>query len=423
MTDKEAVAALLRDVETASERMRRYYRIVRETMRAMAGYLPKMALWTGKKLLARHIWLDSMHADLLRSRTLELRYPRVDADDLADRSIVRVLEKLPTARSDEQFLLSVYRVVKPAMLASLQGYAQGCDPLDDAPTLVYSNRIIAELSMEIDEFRRTFPELAAGEAPTEWEGMLEALIAASGGLEGPDADLAGAPHAAYLDGPDYVIPPTARRDPSWAPAVMQVPPRPVANFIEKTIWVAIDHANEVWAAETPAAMMWEYRDVPWELHLHAARWCYDEMRHAMMGVERLAALGLQAGIDVPMVPDHWNAFRSRGIRHLLLLLHRLEQNGPKHKANLKVEFSEANDLAASQDCDFDWADESGHISFGLAWLKAVFPEWSKQQLIVEGNRIQEEWMQWMEARHRDGTHGYEKFMEKIDRRVAQLTHS
>src|SRR4051812_36971057 len=99
--------------------MRRYYRSVKETMRAMAGYLSKMQCWPAKKMLARHIWLDSMHADLLRSRTLNLRYPRVDVDDNVDQNLVRILEKLPTVESDEHFLLSVYCVIKPEILKSL----------------------------------------------------------------------------------------------------------------------------------------------------------------------------------------------------------------------------------------------------------------------------------------------------------------
>src|SRR5690606_13749283 len=148
-----------------------YYRILRETMRAMAGYLPNMALWTGKKLLARHIWLDAMHADMLRTRTLELRYPRVDADAPADRGIARALAKLPAARTDERFLQDVYRVVKPAILDSLQRYLAGCDPLDDSPTIVCLNRVVAELRMELDEFRAAFPALAA--APTTADDMAQ----------------------------------------------------------------------------------------------------------------------------------------------------------------------------------------------------------------------------------------------------------
>lgn len=99
---------------------------------------------------------------------------------------------------------------------------------------------------------------------------------------------------------------------------------------------------------------------------------------------------------------------------LLLLLHGLEQNGPRHKMNLRKTLSDANDFDGAQDCDYDWADESGHISFGLAWIKLVFPDWTKEQIVRETKEICEEWSEWIQSRHREGTHGYEKFMERIE---------
>lgn len=412
---------LFRDVETAGQTLRRYYRTVKETMRAMAGYLPKMCCWPGKKLLARHIWLDAMHADMLRSRTLELRYPRVDVDDNADLHLIRILDKLPTAPTDEHFLIGVYGAVKPLILHSLQQYVQGSDPLDDAPTIVFFRRIIDEMTMELEEFNAVMKEINMEESPeiVDWRDMLEQLIASCGGLDGPDREI-DSKYASFLDKPDYQVPMEASRDLSWEQAVMQSPPRPPKNFVEKQIWVAIDHANELWAAETPAALIWEYKNMPWQLYFDAARWCYDEMRHSMMGVNRLSALGLEVGVDYPMVPDHWKAFRHRGLNYVMLLLHRLEQGGPKYKSRLREEFSEAGDFDAAQDCDYDWADESGHISYGLAWLKAVFPDWSKQQIIDEGNRMNDEWRGWIASHRQNGTHGYEKFMERIEKKVEAL---
>ncbi|OXM15746.1 hypothetical protein CGZ75_03195 [Paenibacillus herberti] len=415
----------LRDVESASKMMRRYYRTVKETMRAMAGYLPAMRWWPGKKLLARHIWLDSLHADMLRLRTLDLRYPRVDVEDNADVSLLFVLEKIPTAPSDELFLHCVYDVIKPAMLEALEEYLQVSDPLDDAPSHLYLKRIIDELNMQLHEYEGIMRESsrAADEAKnSDWLSAVSGALSSCGGFHGPDAQI-DPRSTAVLEGLVYELPMEGGRDLSWEPAVTQVSPRPARNFTEEQIAVAVDHANEVWASETPAALIWEYKNMPWELYLGAARWCYDEIRHATMGVERLAALGLEVGVDYPMVPDHWRAFRARGVRYLLLLLHRLEQGGPRHKSNLKTKFIEKNDLAAAQDCDYDWADESGHISYGVAWLKAVFPEWSKQQTIEEGNKISSEWSHWIGNHHKNGTHGYEGFLERMDKKLTASGHS
>src|SRR5262245_52605112 len=104
----------LQDVEQASALQRRLYRTLRETMRAMAGRICGVASGEAKKLLARHIWLDAEHAEALRTRVLELRFPRVDVDLEVDKALLAVLAKLPSTNTDAEFLAGVYQVVKPA---------------------------------------------------------------------------------------------------------------------------------------------------------------------------------------------------------------------------------------------------------------------------------------------------------------------
>nr|MCU0748251.1 hypothetical protein [Akkermansiaceae bacterium] len=142
----------LQQVEQASALQRRLYRTLRETMRAMAGRICGVASWEAKKLLARHIWLDSEHADAIRNRVLELRFPRVDVDLEVDRSLITFLGKLPSTRSDAEFLGGVYQVVKPAVLAALERYLVQSDPLDDAPSHRVMRHIVTELREQLVEF-------------------------------------------------------------------------------------------------------------------------------------------------------------------------------------------------------------------------------------------------------------------------------
>lgn len=403
-------AGLLRDVETASQMMRRYYCTVKETMRAMAGYLPTMKIWQAKKMLARHIWFDAMHADMLRSRTLDLRYPRVDVDNQSDFHLIRFLRHLPTASSDEQFLVHVYIVVKPLLIKALNDYLAETDPLDDAPSHAYLKRILIELKEQLQEADQVFRQINWNAAiMDENKQAFETRFSECGGVHGPDRD-----NKFVYPEKRYELPMEGGRDASWEPAVMQVPPRSPQNDLEHRLWIAIDHANEVWASETAAALIWEYEDMPWNLYYNAARWTYDEMRHAMMGEQRLFELGFEMGVEVPMVPDHWRAFRHRGVLALLLLVHGLEQKGPLHKSKLKTELFAAHDYAGAQDCDYDWADESNHISFGLAWIKAICPDWDKERIMHETQKIVNEWVEWIHQKHVNGDHGYEKFMERIE---------
>jgi hypothetical protein len=164
----------LQDVEVASALQRRFYRTIRETMRAMAGRLAGVAQWEAKKLLARHIWLDAEHADAIRQRVLELRFPRVDVDLEVDKALTAALAKVPSTRSDAEFLAGVYRVIKPAVLNALQRYLGQSDRLDDAPSHRALRFVIEELQDQLHEFDTVWtllPENERAQAGT-WEAWL-----------------------------------------------------------------------------------------------------------------------------------------------------------------------------------------------------------------------------------------------------------
>lgn len=413
----------LQEVEQASALQRRLYRAIRETMRAMAGRICATADWEAKKMLARHIWLDASHADDVRTRVLELRFPRVDVDLEVDKSLLAVLEKLPSVRSDAEFIGGVYQVLKPAVLDAVEHYLQRSDPLDDAPSHRLLRIAAAELQSQLDEcasWWNAIPE-ADRTAAQPWMDWLRAALAAAGGVFGHDSGAALLDRPGFSDRPRYEVPLLPARDPRWRPAVTQVPPRPPQTPQEQQVWVAIDHVNEVWACEFPAAMIWHHQGMAWPLYRDTARWAYDEMRHAMMGERRLLAYGFEIGVDVPMVPDHWVGIGAvRGLDAMLFAVHGLEQGGPKWKSMLKDELWKMGDPYSSQDCDYDWADEAGHIRYGQDWLKALFPDTPKSEII---RRTQEEvslWKDWIAEKHRSGNHGYDFFMPRIEAKCATM---
>jgi len=187
------------------------------------------------------------------------------------------------------------------------------------------------------------------------------------------------------------------------------------------VWIAIDHVNELWACELPAAFMWHYENLPWALYRDTARWAYDEMRHAMMGERRLVAYGFEVGVDVPMVPDHWmGVCATRGLEAMLFVVHGLEQGGPKWKAQLKSELWAMGDPYSSQDCDYDWADEAGHIRYGQDWLKTLFPEMPKAEIIRRTQAEVNLWKEWIADKHRTGQHGYDEFLPRIEAKCAKM---
>lgn len=417
-------AVNLRSVEEASALQRRLYRAMRETMRAMAGKICDVPTWEVKQFLSRQVWIDAEHADSVRTRVLELRYPRVDVDDACDRALVRVLEQLPAIESETAFLAGVFRVVKPRILDAVRRYLAAVDELADAPSVRSLQGIRAELETQTAGFEAVWASLPAGEREEagEWTSWMGAALAEAGGIWGTDtAATSLPPHPVFGRGGRYVVPLLPRRDPRWLPAVTQVPPRPPRTPEEQQVWIAIDHANELWACEAPAAMIWHYDGLPWALYHGAARWQYDEMRHCMMGFRRLERWGFRVGVDVPMVPDHWVGVAAQGgMESMLFVVHGLEQGGPKWKAELASSLWKMGDRASAQDCDYDWADESGHIRYGMEWIRAVFPTMTKAEVVERTRSEVEQWKAWIADKHRTGAHGYERFLPRIESKCAEM---
>jgi uncharacterized ferritin-like protein (DUF455 family) len=419
---------LLRDVDTASLQLRRLYRVLREIMRADCGHILAAPMLDTKRLLARHAWIIADHADALRTRVLELRFPRVDVDDDMPAGWIDFLSRLPRARTSAEFIAGIYRVVLPRVVDALDTYRQGSDAIDDAPSHLILRRAIEELREQIVEAGRFFPQLPKEDRAwvSPWQNYLESCIESLGGFDLASLQFTDAKLPAidgFTDRPEFVLPNIPARDPNYQPGVMSVPPRAPRNGIESRIWLAIDHANENWAGEVPAGMVWAHGNAEWALLRDTTRWAYDEFRHAMMGERRLRGWGFIPGQDYPVVSDHFSALTAAGfnLHDALLLLHALELSGPHWKRDLVGEFKALGDANSSVDCDYDWADESGHIRVGLAWTRFIYPTLSKQQVIDRHAQLKAFWANWMQARHADGTHGYDRFLPRIEKLAAAMT--
>jgi hypothetical protein len=174
----------LHEVEQAIALQRRLYWTITETMRAMARRICEAADWEATKLMTRHIWIDAEHADAIRSRFLELRFPRVDIDMDVDAPLIHVLEKLPSTDSDEEFLAGVYMVIKPEVLDAVERSCRQSHPLDDAPSHRALGIIVEEILTEMAAFDEWWNErTAASRAAAEpWCNWLRNAIDNAGGI-------------------------------------------------------------------------------------------------------------------------------------------------------------------------------------------------------------------------------------------------
>jgi hypothetical protein len=412
----------LRGVEESARLLKRLYLSERETMRALGAWHFSVADAGLKAMFPRDWWQDSLHADALRNRVLELRYPKRDVDNDHNPELVGFLGEITRAQSETEFALGIYEVVKPGLIAAYEAYAVGADPIADAPSLQHIAHILID---EREQIRNAGPVLAALSADEiakaqPWVEYLRNYLTAIGGFLGENASGAIPTDHPAAGRPAYEVPRVAARDPRYGPARVESPLRRPRNLRERQVWYAIDHANEIWAAEVPGAMMWQFEKMPWQFYLDAARWGYDEMRHAEMGIRRLRAWGFEPGIDYPMVGDPYHAILEKGgdLYDVLALLYYFEREAPKFKQQVKADYDNLGDTATAQDTDYDWADEAIHLKYGFTWLTHIFGDKAKTDMEPAVRRAGEMWETWLQERWDNGEDGYGPYMERIEAKIA-----
>jgi hypothetical protein len=411
-------------VEQASAVLKRFYWTERAVMRALMGRHIRLSLWEAKRLTPRLAWEDSLHAEALRTRVLELRYPKRDVDHDLEPGLAEFLDALIRIEGDGPFLSVLYRVVKPALADAYRQHLVDIDPLDDAPTSRPLRIILEETARQMERMaallETLYDDAFVATASEEWVAAARAGLDAVGGLAHGTGRLPDDSPLRSL--PPYTRPRECVRDPRFTPATVHMPRHePEIPMRYRRVLQGINHLNEMWAAEAVGVVAAELDDMPWEFYLDAARWAYDEARHSAMGEERLTAWGYRIGIDVPCVGDHYNAVSDLSPLHLLALLHGFEMNGPRYKAWLKEECEADNDLPSAQDCDFDWADEALHLTYGLKWLRHLLggKTATARQLEETWQAAMARWDAWIARQWEENPNQYAVFEPRIAALMAE----
>src|SRR5690349_9929187 len=122
------------DVREAGRRVVRYQMVSFHIMRLLAGWMAKITEYELKLEIGRHVWQDAQAAESLKQRTSELRIP-TDADRRPPVEVQRWLDAVDSAETPLQFLVGIYRVVKPRLSAAMQYHAAATDSVCDAPSV------------------------------------------------------------------------------------------------------------------------------------------------------------------------------------------------------------------------------------------------------------------------------------------------
>lgn len=194
-------------VDHSARLMRNYRYAVERAMRALGGWMALTPELSAKLLMGRHVWDLAQHADAFGKRLPELR-AQTQVSEPANQAFVafmNAVEEPEGPRQTVERLVGVYRVLKPHLLAVYLDHLERANPVYEPPT----RRLLAgcidderkHLAAGETILRHLVNAPALGERATVWQGRLEGLLTAAGGVTGdglPAARPAEAPASPEL---------------------------------------------------------------------------------------------------------------------------------------------------------------------------------------------------------------------------------
>jgi Protein of unknown function (DUF455) len=361
--------------------LKRFFFCERALLVSEAAWIPAVAPLEIKTGLARFVWQSAETADALRNRIFELRFPsRLLEEEGRDQALGELFGGVKNSPSVPAFLLSVGKVLLPALQKSYREYLRASDPIADGPTHRFLTLAISEKEEQISAFDE-WGESELGRNPGlhdgahDWKEAVAERLARLGGI-GVDASPSAAVSQPLPASSAYVVPSKPARDPHfWRcrfywPDIID-PAYPYGAGIQLQLRSAISHLNEVWAIEAGGVILGAFANVlPWEWIHDSARWTYDESRHCRMGYERLMAWGLSRG-EIPLGTYIYESASCEDPIYLLGMLYFFETKNIRHKPARAQLFHAYGDKLSEHDMDFDWADETMHAGYGKRWLKEL----------------------------------------------------
>jgi hypothetical protein len=361
--------------------LKRYFFCERALLVSEAAWIPAVAPLEIKTVLARFIWQSAETAHALRDRVFELRFPsRLLEEEGADQALIRLFRSVKDSPSVPAFLLSVGKVLLPALRDSYRAYLAASDSIADGPTHRFLSLALSEKEEQIRVLEQwAESELSVNrelrESAVAWRQEVANRLSELGGVGilPPSTVLAVEP----LPGSKtYAIPARPARDPLFWPCRFYWPDvvdptYPYGEGIQLQLRSAISHLNEVWAIEAGGVILSAFADVlPWEWIRNSARWTYDESRHCQMGYGRLKAWGLEPA-EIPLGTYIYESASGEDPIYLLGMLYFFETKNIRHKPARAQLFHTYGDALSEHDMDFDWADETMHAGYGKQWLREL----------------------------------------------------
>jgi hypothetical protein len=328
-----------------------------------------------KGLLARLQYEDSQHADVLKSRLLELRMSKMRAYEIPDKDLEVVFDEAMFARNLVELLASLVKVFKPALLDAYRKYVNDTNSLADFASVRILKTLIAEeeegLRLLTAAYNDAVDTPAKESEALAWENTLRGLLADAGGPDGTAGKKAVKVTRAKSR---YVMPRKLTRDESF-PRVWDFLHVANENVPERLAQMICTRLGEVTISEALAGVLWEIKGQAWDFYAAISRHLWDEMRHSLFGEAAVEDL-FNDRSSLPLRDFEVAYLFEMKPLELYATLGYVEASLMKYPPGKREEFEFCRDSARyplmTTLQDFDWADEVLHVHIARAQLKGWF---------------------------------------------------
>jgi bacterioferritin (cytochrome b1) len=330
-----------------------------------------------KILLARLQYEDAQHADLLKSRLLELRISDRKAYGKPDESLDIVFDEAMHCRTTVELLAVLVKVFKPALLDSYRKYLALTNGLADYASVRILKRIVSEEEETFDVLNEAYRDIvntSEKEAQAQsWTKTISDLLSAAGGIDGTSAKKPAAIHPVRAKSP-YLISRKLTRDDSF-PRVWDFIHVENQKISERLAQMICTRLGETTIAEALTGVLWEVKNQPWDFYVAVSRHLWDEMRHSMFGELAIEDL-FQNRAALPLREFEAAYLFEMKPLELYATLGHVESSLMKYPPGKREEYEFCRDSARyplmTTLQDFDWADEVLHVHIARSQLKGWF---------------------------------------------------
>jgi hypothetical protein len=378
-------------IEQNTEILKRYAFLERACMRTLAGWLPGVPEWDAKNEFGLQIWESGDAVETIYGRLRELRCYQPERG-ISPR-LKELAQQLDHAQNSAEVVVTVYLVIKKALLQAYRSHPDVTWSDFDRPTVKTTEKLLPTTEQQVEWAEQFFASIEQNYPGWQmWHDYIAGLLAADGGVTGtqPSTIEPERPDGYPLLLPWY----KCQRMPDWPifdPNVDFEPDRKAEPEAHR-LWRFKHYLNEMTAAETLGSILWLTPEMPWEYQYNVSRHLWDEIRHSHLGQVRVQQLGLKIA-EVPQVVQIYNVMMTLpAVDQYALLTTVIEPNGMPEKTANREHWEAIEDEISAAAVSYDWSDENFHVRWGKKWTPVLLQTYGYKETPEQIAERTEAWL-------------------------------